>query len=237
MSAMVPVRWRSSGMRATPRASAARGDQSAGVSVPMRSGPGGGADESGDQVGERGLSVAGDAGEAGDPAGAQLEVDAAQARGAADVGRGDAGERQERGARFLRRQARGRDLGADHHRGEAVAVGGGGGDLAGQPALAQHQHAGGDGHDLVQLVGDEDDGEAAGEREAQRAEERLGLLRGEHGGRLVEHEDAGVAVERLEDLRPAGARRPRGWRRGPRDAPRGRSRGRARMRARAAARS
>ena len=34
----------------------------------------------------------------------------------------------------------------------------------------------------------------------QGAEERLGLLRRQHRGRLVEDQDAGVAVERLEDL-------------------------------------
>ena len=40
---------------------------------------------------------------------------------------------------------------------------------------------------------------------AQRAhdpEELLGLLRRQHGGRLVEDEDLGIAVERLDDLDP-----------------------------------
>ena len=35
---------------------------------------------------------------------------------------------------------------------------------------------------------------------AQRREQRLGLLRRQHGGRLVEDQDARVAVERLQDL-------------------------------------
>ena len=53
---------------------------------------------------------------------------------------------------------------------------------------------------LVQLVADEDDrlpllGQAPDDRE-----QLLRLLRGQHGGRLVEHEDVGAAVERLQDL-------------------------------------
>ena len=37
---------------------------------------------------------------------------------------------------------------------------------------------------------------------AQRAEELLGLLWRQHGGRLVHDEDGGAAVEHLEDLDP-----------------------------------
>ena len=50
-------------------------------------------------------------------------------------------------------------------------------------------------------------------REPRRASRRstanspIGLLRREHGGRLVEDQDAGVAVERLEDLDPLLSRR------------------------------
>ena len=38
------------------------------------------------------------------------------------------------------------------------------------------------------------------DQRAQRREQRLGLLRREHRGRLVEDQDARVAVERLQDL-------------------------------------
>src|SRR3546814_1739240 len=67
-------------------------------------------------------------------------------------------------------------------------------------ALAQHGDAVGHRHDLVQLVRDEDDGEALRHHGLQGGEERLDLLRRKHGGRLVEDEDAGAAVERLQDL-------------------------------------
>ena len=53
---------------------------------------------------------------------------------------------------------------------------------------------------LVELVRDEDDRRAARGQLAQDGEELERLLRREHGGRLVEDQDARVAVERLEDL-------------------------------------
>ena len=65
---------------------------------------------------------------------------------------------------------------------------------------AQHGHAVGDGLHLVELVRDEDDGLALGGHRAERLEEPLGLLRREHGGRLVEDQNPGVAIERLQDL-------------------------------------
>ena len=72
--------------------------------------------------------------------------------------------------------------------------------LADEAAVAEDEDAVGDRHHLAELVADEDDGEALRDGEAEGAEERLGLLRGEDGGGLVEDEDAGVAVEGLEDL-------------------------------------
>ena len=67
---------------------------------------------------------------------------------------------------------------------------------------AQHGDAVGDRQHLVQLVRDEDDRPPVGRHRAQRLEERARLLRREHRGRLVEDQDARVAVERLEDLDP-----------------------------------
>src|SRR3546814_17323975 len=67
-------------------------------------------------------------------------------------------------------------------------------------ALAQHGDAVGHRHDLVQLVRDEDDGEALRHHGLQGGEERLDLLRRTHGGRLVEAWAAGAALERLQDL-------------------------------------
>ena len=66
-------------------------------------------------------------------------------------------------------------------------------DRAGQPALAQHGDAVAECDGLVQLVGDEDDGEAV---LAQPAEHGLQLahgLRREHRGRLVEDQHPGSA--------------------------------------------
>ena len=53
---------------------------------------------------------------------------------------------------------------------------------------------------LVELVGDEDHRRALVRELAQRGEQLVDLVRHEHGGRLVEDEDPGAAVEHLEDL-------------------------------------
>ena len=53
---------------------------------------------------------------------------------------------------------------------------------------------------LAQLVGDEDDGGAGLLELAHDRHELVGLLRGEHGGRLVEDEHLRVARQRLDDL-------------------------------------
>ena len=67
-------------------------------------------------------------------------------------------------------------------------------------AAPQHGHAVRDLQDLAELVADEDDRHAVGLQRPQHLEQLARLLSGQHGGRLVEHEDAGVAVERLQDL-------------------------------------
>src|SRR5688572_16532665 len=54
--------------------------------------------------------------------------------------------------------------------------------------------------DLVELVADEDEAVAFARQAAQDLEDLDGLLRRQHGRRLVEHEDPGITVERLEDL-------------------------------------
>jgi hypothetical protein len=53
---------------------------------------------------------------------------------------------------------------------------------------------------LVQFVRDEDHRPSLVGHRAQGFEQRLRLLRGQHCGRLVENQDAGLAIERLEDL-------------------------------------
>ena len=92
------------------------------------------------------------------------------------------------------------DLAADHQRGEALGRRARSRHRRDDAPAAQHGDAVGDLQHLVQLVRDEDDGAAVGRHRAQRLEERARLLRRQHGGRLVEDQDARVAVERLEDL-------------------------------------
>ena len=82
------------------------------------------------------------------------------------------------------------------------AVGPGDRQVGHPPAAAQHDDAVAQGQDLGQLVGDEDQAHAALGQAAQDAEQLLDLGRGEHGRGLVQDQDAGVAVEHLQDLDP-----------------------------------
>ena len=63
------------------------------------------------------------------------------------------------------------------------------GDVADVLALAQHGHAVGDLQHLVQLMRDDDEGLAVGLHVAHDGEELVRLLRGQHGGGLVQDED------------------------------------------------
>ena len=69
-------------------------------------------------------------------------------------------------------------------------------------ALPEHGDPVGDLEHLVQLVGDEDDRLPLRLEGADDREELLRLLRRQDRGRLVEDEDLGAAVERLQDLGP-----------------------------------
>ena len=106
---------------------------------------------------------------------------------------------------------RGRELAADHQLGQLA-----GGHRADVVDLG-HRLAGADDGDgvghaehLVELVGDEDHGVAPRRELAQRREQLVDLLGDEHGGRLVEDDDAGAAVQHLEDLDPLALDRRRG---------------------------
>ena len=91
-------------------------------------------------------------------------------------------------------------LAPDHQLGQFLLAG-----LAG-PAMGDHLAAAHDGdvigdrHDLLQLVGDQDDGNALLAQGIENAEELNGFLRRQHAGRLIEDQDVGTAVERLQDL-------------------------------------
>ena len=51
-------------------------------------------------------------------------------------------------------------------------------------------------------MGHNDDGAALISQSAQNGEQLVFFMRGKHGGRFVEDEQPGVAVEQLEDLNP-----------------------------------
>ena len=89
---------------------------------------------------------------------------------------------------------------AHHHLGELLGVGVGCVDGADVLALAEDGHPVGEGHDLVELVGDDDDGLAVGAHVAQDGEELFGLLGGKDGGGLIQNQDVRPPVEHLEDL-------------------------------------
>ena len=89
---------------------------------------------------------------------------------------------------------------ADHHVRQLLLVRVAGVDRADALTLAQDGHAVSHGHDLIELVRDEEDGLALARKLLHRGHELVDLLRGEHGGRLVEDENLIVAVEHLEDL-------------------------------------
>ena len=144
-----------------------------------------------------GPSGADQAAEAQDLAAAQLEAGAADEPGHRE---GLDGERH----RGLGRGRLGREqLGQrapDHLPGHLVLAerrGGCGDHVA---AVAQHGDAVGDGAHLVELVRGVEDGDALGAQPLDLPEQHPALLRGEHGGRLVEDEHAGLADQRLGDF-------------------------------------
>ena len=93
-----------------------------------------------------------------------------------------------------------RHLAPDHQLGEVLLVGLGRDALADDLAAPDDRDPVGDLEDLVELVADEDDAVALGREAPEDLEDLLGLLRRQDRGRLVEDEDLGVPVERLEDL-------------------------------------
>ena len=81
-------------------------------------------------------------------------------------------------------------LAADHELCELASghvLGQHGGDGA---AGADHRDGVGDAEHLIELVADEDDSDPLRRQIAERVEQVVDLLRHEHGGRLVEDEDA-----------------------------------------------
>ena len=153
-----------------------------------------------ERLGELGLAVALHAGDGEDLAAAHVEADVVDDEVPDRVDDGEALD-HECGLAELRLLLLHGELdgAADHERRE-LGVRGGGRGLADDLAEADDGDAVGDLAHLAQLVRDEHDRGAALLELAHDAHELVGLLRGEHRGRLVEHEHAGVAGERLDDL-------------------------------------
>ena len=89
---------------------------------------------------------------------------------------------------------------ADHQARQFARVGGRRVQFGDDPAGPHHRHPVGHGHDLLELVGDQQDRLAARLQAAEKIEERPDLARRQHARRLVQDEDVGVAVEQLQDL-------------------------------------
>ena len=98
---------------------------------------------------------------------------------------------------FLHMEA---DAAAHHHGGQLLDGGVLGLHGADVLALAQDGAAVGHGHDLVELVGDEEDGLALGRQVLHDLHQLVDLLGGQHGGGLVEDQDLVIAIEHLQDL-------------------------------------
>ena len=88
----------------------------------------------------------------------------------------------------------------DHHVGHFLGVGFGRGHVADELPVAQDRHPVRQLLHLVHLVRDDDHGLAVVAHVAQDGKQLFGLLRGEHGGRLVQDQNVRAAVEHLDDL-------------------------------------
>ena len=154
-----------------------------------------------DRLGKLGLAVAIDPGQPQDLARLDREADAGHRLDAAVALDPEILDLEQRPA-----DGRGRALDVEHHVApdheprELARAGGRGGELGDDAARAHHRHPVGDRHHLLELVGDEEDGLAAGLEAAQQIEEGIDLDRRQHARRLVQDENVGVAVEQLQDL-------------------------------------
>ena len=154
-------------------------------------------------LGQLGLAVALDAGDAEHLAAVDPQRDVVEQPPAGGVLERDVGELEHLlvGDRRLL-GVRGGQLGADHQLGELAGgdVGGAYGGHGG--AAADDGDVVGDGEHLVELVRDEDERVALLLELPEVREERVHLLRHQHRRRLVEDDHLGAAVEDLEDLHP-----------------------------------
>ena len=89
------------------------------------------------------------------------------------------------------------DLTAHHGAGDVTDIRLLGGDILDHVAVAHDDHLVADGEDLLQAVGDEDDGDAAGRHAADGVQQSLRLLLGEDGGGLVEDQQTQILLTQL----------------------------------------
>ena len=131
------------------------------------------------------------------------EIDAAQRRHPAIVHRLDVAQHQP-GLALSSRVGRDDifEIAPDHQPPQSAGIGRARRHGRDQPSAAQHRDAIGDAQHLVELVADEDDRAAIGREAAQHGQKLVHLLRGQHGRGLVEDQDLGAPIERLEDLDP-----------------------------------
>ena len=157
-----------------------------------------------DRLDQLGLAVPVDAGDAHDLAGADVERDASHGLEVTVVPDPQIAHLEHRPLGVCRRLFDPQQhLAPDHQLGQPLL-----GRVCAwhgldRPAAAQHRDPVGQLEHLAELVGDEDDrGAHVLSKRAQDPEEVGRLLRREHGGRLVQDQDARISVERLDDLDP-----------------------------------
>ena len=164
--------------------------------------PAAGLFKAGQAIDELGLAVALDARQADDLARAHREADAAHGVFLVHAaGHRQTADLQHRFAGLGRGFFDGKlHVAADHHAGELLLGRAGDFDRADALALAQDGAAVSHRHDLVELVGDEQDALSLFFEPAHDLHQLVDLLRGQHGGGFVKNQDLIVAVEHLEDL-------------------------------------
>ncbi|CAB4815913.1 unannotated protein [freshwater metagenome] len=160
-----------------------------------------------DRLGQLALAVAGHTADSDNLTGAHAEVDPAHRRPTARVvGVEIDGTEHDSLAidhRAVRVIIRAEHHLATHHQVRQFARRRGGGfDRAHIAAIAQHRDTIGDGHHLVEFVRDEHHRTAGAGHRTKGREQRLGLLRSEHCGGLIEDQHGGLTLECLQDLDP-----------------------------------